>query len=218
MSSGSVVAVLAGIGSSVLAFLCAPAIAFGQATAPATSATTPLTFGVTLNAAQRANETATYSFAAEQGAYLIEVEQQSLDLIVTVERPGGASESFDSPLRRDGAELVLLEQTQPGTHRVILRSEEHTGAVGGHAIRVSALGSAADMRELAALRLMSQSAARYRTGGQEAWDAATADYLAAAEFWRLLTQPRREAQAKFSAATMAASMERIFSDVVAARA
>jgi CHAT domain-containing protein/tetratricopeptide (TPR) repeat protein len=202
--SSGLVAVLVKARGAVLALLCAPAIAFGQTAAPATSSPTPLNFGVTLNASQRADETATYSFVAEGGRiYLVEVEQQSLDLIVTVEGPDGASESFDSPLRRDGTEFILLQLTQPGTHRVTLRSEEYTGAVGAYAVRVSAIAPAADARELAAVRLMSQAAARYREGGQTTWVAATADYLAAAEFWSALTQPRREAQAKFSAATIA---------------
>jgi CHAT domain-containing protein len=189
----------------VLALLCVPAIAFAQATAPATSSPTPLVVGVTLNAAQRADETAAYSFAAEAGrTYSIEIDQrQSLDLIVTVERPGGASESFNSPSRREGTELVLIERAPPGTYHVILRSEEYTGAVGSHSILVSALGLAGDTRELDALRRMSEGAARYREGGQAAWIAATDDYLGAAEIWRTLAQPRREAQAKFSAATIA---------------
>ena len=49
---------------------------------------------------------------------------------------------------------------------------------------------------------MSQGAARYREGGQTAWVAASDDYLAATELWRALTQPWREAQAEFSAATI----------------
>jgi CHAT domain-containing protein/tetratricopeptide (TPR) repeat protein len=204
VSSGSFVAVLAGIGSSVLAFLFTPASVFAQATAPATSAPTQLNFGVTQNATQRADETATYSFATEAGrTYLIEVEQKSLDLIVEVESPEGTSESFNSPLRREGNELVLVERAAPGTYRVILRSDEYTGAVGGHSIRVSSFGPAADTRELDALRQMSEGAAWYREGGQAAWIAATDDYLGAAEIWRTLAQPRREAQAKFSAATIA---------------
>lgn len=186
------------------------ALAAVAAVAQAPSATTPspmpIVFGVTLHASQRANETATYTFDAERGrTYLIEVEQQSLDLIVTVERPDGARESFDSPTRREGTELVLLERAEPGTYRVILGSEEYTGAVAGHSIRVSAFGPAPDGREVAALRLMSEGAARNREGGQAASVAATDDYVAAAEFWKQLAQPRREAQAKFSAAWIAHS-------------
>jgi CHAT domain-containing protein/tetratricopeptide (TPR) repeat protein len=176
--------------------------ALAQQPTTATSSATSISIGSTLNASQRADEIATYSFVAEQArTYLIEVDQQSsLDLIVTVERPNGASESFDSPARREGPELVLLERAEPGTYHVILRSEEHTGAVGGHAIRVSAFGPAPDTRELGALRLMSEAAALHFTAGQTAWIAATNDYLAAAEFFRSLAQPRREAEAKFSAA------------------
>ena len=103
MSSGFV-AVLVEARVTALALLCAPAVAFGQAAAPAPSSPTPLNFGVTLNDAQRADETRTYRFVAEQGrTYLIEVEQQSLDLIVTLETPDGASESFNSPSRREGS-------------------------------------------------------------------------------------------------------------------
>ena len=52
---------------------------------------------------------------------------------------------------------------------------------------------------------MSEGAARNREGGQTAWLAATNDYVDAAEIWKLLSQPRREAQAKFSAAMIAHS-------------
>jgi CHAT domain-containing protein/tetratricopeptide (TPR) repeat protein len=193
---------------TVLALLCVPAVALGQAAEPATPATTtptPLIFGVWLNASQRADETATYVFVAEQQrTYLIEVDQKSsLDLIVTVQRSNGASESFDSPTRREGTELVLLERAEPGTYRVTLASEEHTGADAGHSIRVSEFIPVADARELGALRLMSEGAARYREGSQAASLAATNDYLAAAELWKMLAQPRREAQAKFAAAWIA---------------
>ena len=182
-----------------------PAVsALAQAPSTATSAPTPLAFGVTLSTLQRADETATYGFVAEeQRTYLIEVEQQSLDFVVTVERPDGTGESFDSPARREGTEIVLLERAEPGTYRVILRSEEHTGAVGGHSIRASGFGPAPDPRELEALRLMSEGAARHREGGQAAWVAANNDYLAAADIWGALAQPRREAQARFSAAMIA---------------
>src|SRR5690242_21759220 len=95
---------------SVLALLCSPAVAFGQAAAPETT----LAFGATLTDAQRADETKTYRFAADEGrAYLIEVDQRdSLDLVVTVESPDGTSEAFDSPARRVGSELVLLERAK----------------------------------------------------------------------------------------------------------
>jgi len=205
--SSGLVAVLVKARGAALAFICAPAVAFGQATASATRSPTPLTFGTWLNASQRADETATYVFVAEQQrTYLIEVDQKSsLDLIVTVQRPDGASESFDSPTRREGTELVLLERAEPGTYLVALGSEEHTGTDAAYSIRVSDFGPAADTRELGALRLMSEGAARYREGGQTASAAATDDYLAAVEPWKMLAQPRREAQAKFSAAWIAHS-------------
>jgi tetratricopeptide (TPR) repeat protein len=204
VSSGLVAALVEARGA-VLALLCAPAVAFGQPAAPATSSSsTQLTFGVTLNASQRAGDTFTYAFAADEGrTYLIEVKQDSLDLIVTVQGPSGASEAFNSPARREGDELILLERTDPGTYIVELRSEEHTGAVGGHTIRVSAIAELADARELAALRLMSDGAARNHEGGQTAWVAASDDYVAAAELWRALAQSSREAQAKFAAAMIA---------------
>lgn len=200
MSSG-LVAMLVEARGAVLALLYAPAVAFGQAAAPEPT----LTFGVILNDSQRADETKTYGFATDEGrAYLIEIDQQeSLDLIVTVESPGGASESFDAPSRRVGSELVLLERAEPGTYRVTLSSEEYTGAIAGHSIRVSSFGPAADKRELDALRLMSNGAARNRQGGQTAAVDANSNYLAAAEIWNALAERRREAQAKYSAAMIA---------------
>jgi len=199
--SSGVVAVLVKARGAVLALLCVPAVAFGQAAVLEPT----LAFGVTLTDAQRADETKTYGFVAEQGrTYLIEVDQKSsLDLIVTLQRPDGASESFDSPARREGSELVLLDRAESGTYRVLLSSEEHTGVVAAHSIRVTSFGPTADVRELDALRLMSEGAAQNREGGQAAWVAAADHYLDAAQIWNGLAQQRREAEAKFSAAMLA---------------
>ena len=101
MSSG-LVALLVEARGAVLALLCTPAIAFGQAAAPE-----PKTLSVdeTASATQRADETVTYLLAAHAGdSYLIEVEQRGLDLILTVEAPNGSTQSYNSPLLRDERE------------------------------------------------------------------------------------------------------------------
>jgi len=178
-----------------------PWSAFAQTSDAAAVSSPPLALGVTVSATRRADETAAYVFEAEKDqAYLIEVEQRSLDLVVTLERPGGGRESYDSPARRVGDELVLIEHAEPGTYHVTLSSDEHTGVAAVHAIRVSAVP--VGNSEIGSLRLMSEAAAKNREGGKAAWAVATADYLAAAELWKKLGQTRREAEAKFCAAML----------------
>jgi len=203
--SSGLVAVLVKARGAVLALLCAPALAFGQPATPATSQPISLTFDVPLNHSQRADETFTYAFVADDArTYLVEVLQQGLDLIVTVESPKGARESFDSPAQREGSEIVLLEHADPGTYLVTVSSDEHTGtAFGAHSIRVSTITEAPDTRPLAAMRLMSEAATLNREGSQTAWVTASSKYVAAAEMWKMLDQPRREAEATYSAAMIA---------------
>src|SRR5688572_1076248 len=72
--------------------------------------------------------------ALDAGPFLLRVDQLGLDLIVAVEAPNGLVQSVNSPLFRDGSEWLVIEA--PGRYGVEVRSEEHTGARGGHAISV----------------------------------------------------------------------------------
>jgi CHAT domain-containing protein/tetratricopeptide (TPR) repeat protein len=116
--------------------------------------------------AQRASQTAAqrvaYRFEARASAtYLLDVSQEGLDFIVIVSAPDGSSRSFDSPLRRNGHEYVLLESVPAGPYTITIRSEEHTGATGDHSIRIVPVAAAAEDASVPVWRLISEGAELY---------------------------------------------------------
>jgi CHAT domain-containing protein len=195
VSSGSVVAVLAGIGSSVLASLCAPAIALAQ-----TTQREPITLSVDqrASATQKAGELVSYAFDAQAGnAYLIEVDQRGLDFTVTIDG-GGSSRAYNSPLQRDEPEFVLVDAPQTGRYRITIGVEDLTDASGTHEVSVTLVEPSLDRRIVEAWRLMSDAAAASRAGERERAEQARTLYLAAAAFWEQLGQTRRLAQTLYS--------------------
>lgn len=193
-------------GASLRRLLCAAlsvaSIQVSLAQTPPPAAVT-LRDGQTLTASQRADEAAEYVIDARAGSvYLLRVEQRGLDLIVSVESPDGVATSYNSPLLRDGPEVVLLEAASTGAWRVTVHSEEHTGAVGGHAVGYRELSAATPSEELAAWRLMSTGGAANHESGDEAWARAVAAYAGAAALWRELGRREEQAHAVFSAATL----------------
>ena len=117
----------------------------------------PITEGQILSQTHGAGELISYAFEARLGqTYLIEVTQDRLDLIVAVDSPGGDSQSFSSPLRRDESEFVLLEDWAGRIYRITPHSEESTDVTGSHTIQVSALDDT--MPQLKAWRLVSEGA------------------------------------------------------------
>jgi CHAT domain-containing protein/tetratricopeptide (TPR) repeat protein len=163
----------------------------------------PLREGVGVTTAQGAGTAARFVLAAAAGAtYLLEVEQLGLDFVVTVEPPSGEPRAYDSPLRRDDRELVLIGRTAPGEHLIVLSSEEHTGAAGRHTVRVQRLDEGLDPKEEAGWAAMSLGAAASRRGGEQGRREAIAAYTAAAGFWRELGRGREQAQAVNSLAAL----------------
>jgi len=215
VSGSSVIAVLAGIRGSVLAFLCAPAIVFAQTTQ---REPIPLSVDQRLDATQHADEPIVYRFAARSGeSYLIEVEQRGLDLIVSVEAPSGSAQSYNSPLRRDEREYALLDAAVAGDYRITVTSNEFSNALGGHSIRASEFSAAAgiDARRSEAWRLMTSAAAANaaaegaklaQTLEQEQVDTlkktSRDSYVRAGELWQQLSEPRLQAQALYSTAML----------------
>jgi CHAT domain-containing protein/tetratricopeptide (TPR) repeat protein len=160
---------------------------------------TPLREGESRSAVQHATDHFSYDVdVGGPGAYLLRVEQRGLDLIVSVETPAGAATSFNSPLFRDASEWAVLD-SGPGRYRVNLRSEEHTGAAGGHTIAVTRLANA---RDLEASALMSAAAAANFAAGDRGWARAVEAYEHAAALWQELGRAREEADAWFGAATI----------------
>jgi CHAT domain-containing protein/tetratricopeptide (TPR) repeat protein len=158
-----------------------------------------------LESAHGASEQFRYALSATGGeSYLVEIEQRDLDLQVTVEYPDGDVQTYNSPLFRDERELVLLENLSAGTHFITLSSQEHTGVIGGHAIRIRTLHGvdATDMPGLSALRFMTQGAAASAQESQDAWQVAVNAYKGAAQSWMKLGRTRERAQALFSVASI----------------
>ena len=212
MSSGPVVAVLAGIGSSVLAFLCVPAAVLAQA---AEREPIALSVDQSSSATQRADETIAYRFAARAGeTYLIEVEQRGLDLIVTVEAPNGGTQSYNSPLLRDEREYALLDAAAAGDYRITITSNELTNGLGAHSILVSKLAEAETARSqawrlMAAAATLNAEADRARLAQTleqaqvETLKKSSRDsYARAGELWQQLDERRLRAQTIYSTAML----------------
>jgi CHAT domain-containing protein/tetratricopeptide (TPR) repeat protein len=164
----------------------------------------PLYEGVPASATHNVEQPVTYVFDAEAGrTYLIVVEQQGLDFVVTVESPEGSSRSYNSPLKRDERELVLLETATAGLYRITVDSNEPTRAKGSHVVRINVIEPAAqDPRAMRAWSLMSEGAAANAAGTRSRADEAVVAYEKAAELWRLLEDSRNQAQALFSIAIL----------------
>lgn len=212
MSSGPVVAALAGTGSSVLALLCSPAVAVAQAERA------PILLTVDQHAeaaSQRADERVVYRFAARAGeSYFIQLDQRGLDVIVTVAAPNGTEQSYNSPLMRDEREYVVLDAAVAGDYQIIITSNELTNALGGHSILVSKFAEAETGRS-EAWRLMS-AAATLNAEADRARLAQTLEqaqvetlkkssrdsYARAGELWQQLDERRLYAQALYSTARL----------------
>jgi len=209
--SSGLVAALAEVRTSVLALLCVPAIAFGQAAAPPTG----LSVNETASATQRADEKVTYSLAARAGdSFLVELEQRGLDLIVTVEAPNDSTQSYNSPLLRDEREYAVFDAAVAGEYRISITTNELTNALGGHSIVVSNLAEAETARSQA-WRLMSTAAALNaqadRARLEQKLEQAQVEtlkktsretYARAGEQWQQLGEHRLYAQALYSTAML----------------
>jgi CHAT domain-containing protein len=157
--------------------------------------------GEMLQATQRAADRVSFVVELDRrGDYLLRIDQGGLDQVVTIGAPGAGTQTFDSPLLRNEAELVLLDDRPAGRYEVTLHTDEHSDTLATPAAELSALAPAGDSRERDALLAMTSGAAANATGGEDAWRQAVADYERAAESWRELGRRREEAQALFAAA------------------
>ena len=161
----------------------------------------PLRAGETQRAMLRASDRVSFVIdLAARADYLLRVDQGGLDLVVTLTGPGGQSESFNSPLLRSEAELVLLADRPAGRYEVALHTDEHSDTVATALVELTALATSGDPREREALQAMTSGAAANLAGGDEAWRSAVTEYERAAELWRELGRQREEAQALLAVA------------------
>jgi CHAT domain-containing protein len=215
VNSGSIVAILAGIGSSVLALLCAPVVALAQAE---DREPMPLSLEHSSSATQRADEPIVYRFAARAGqSYFIEVDQRGLDFIVAVQSPDGGTLPYNSPSRRDEREYAVLHAGATGDHLITVVSNEQTNATGRHSIRVMELSTVTrtNPERSQAWALMTTAAAinaeadRMRLDHEVAQQQVDAlkkssrdAYAQARDLWEKLGESRLQAQALYSMAML----------------
>jgi CHAT domain-containing protein len=186
---------------SAMLLACGVAAAATAVRAQTLAAPLPLHDGQSSSATHLASERFSYAVdTTGAGVYLLRVEQRGLDLIVTVTAPGRDTVSYDAPTLRNGSETLVLE---PGHYRVDVRSDEHTGARGGHAIALARLPPGTDARELEAWRSLSAAGAANYTAGEAGWAQAAALYERAATLWHELGRQREEADALFAGASVA---------------
>jgi len=167
-----------------------------------TASAVPLRAGQTQRATQRAADRTSFVVELEtRGDYVLRVEQGGLDLIVTLTSPDTGSESFNSPLLRNEAELVLLADRPAGRYTVTLRSDEYSETVAMPVVELISLAQS-DSREREALQAMSRGAAANFAGGDEGWRSAVTEYERAAGLWSELGRRREEAHALFAVAML----------------
>ena len=160
-----------------------------------------LPLDATLGELQGADDVVAYAFDARPGeTYLIEVEQRGLDFIVAVKSPDGRSRSYDSPLKRDGTELMLLEDVAGGSYRVVVSSNEPTSATGRHEIRRTRVDPT--NAAVPAWRLMSEGAGANALGSRAAAQDALVAYQRAVDLWQSLGNGPMRAQALYSVAML----------------
>ena len=183
-----------------MSLLCLPLAALCQTD---TGGVTALPEAVAVqSAAMHVREPVTYVLDAADGqSYLLEIEQQGLDYTISVATPDGSTLRFDSPLRRDENEFVLLDRPAAGRYVVTIDSAELTTAEGSHSI-VFRNATAYSFTELQAWRLMSTAAAANAQADLAIRSSATALYSDAAQIWHALGNRRREAQCIYSAAML----------------
>lgn len=192
---GRLVRAASSVLSSWVLLVCLPAS--GQNLDPI-----PIRDGQTLSATQRADEAFAYVFeAAADKTYLLELEQDGLDFVLTVETRDGSKKTYSSPLRRDEREYVVLGPATAGTeYRITVSSDEFTGAKGTHSLRVSALD--ADGARFRALRSMTEGAFNALAGGSEGTERAIAAYEDARGIWAGLDDARMLAYTTFAVAML----------------
>jgi CHAT domain-containing protein len=164
-----------------------------------------LEIGTVLEVEQRADETRVFRIELEAGrAYLLEVGQRELDVIVEVTAPDGSSRRFDAPLLRFEPERLLIEPHLSGIHAVSLSSNEYKGRTPRVTLQVSQFAPQSEVEQQSreALAAETQAAEANFLGGIENWRASLEGYRTASNTWRGLGILRPEARARLAQARL----------------
>ena len=140
------------------------------------------------------------------------VEQLGVDIELAARWPGAEPLRIDSPLDRDGIEILLLPPDATAETQLTVTAQATAGRPGRYRIRLEAIDGDANARRLVALEVVSAAAEAYATAGGEAWQRSRQLFLDAVELWGALGEPRLAAQCLYSAAVL----HRLLGDELAA--
>ena len=149
----------------------------------------PLAPGESYSHEHGVGEPVLYSLSAESGEiYLLSVLQEGLDFIVFVRHPDGSKESFNTPLRRDGYEYVIIDTQVSGDYVVTIDSKDPTYARGEHTLTINSLATTGDAQQppIEGYRQLAHGAAAYDADNRDA-------QLEALDFYRSASARLRQA-------------------------
>jgi CHAT domain-containing protein len=162
-----------------------------------------LEIGVVLDVEHRAEEPRLFRAELEGGqAYVLEVGQRELDVLVEITAPDGTSRTFDAPLLRFGPERLLIEPLASGLYQISVRSTEYKRDPARLELRLDPRGplEGADQHGREALRFELRAAESNHAGNMDQWRQAADLYQAAAESWRSTGAYAEEARARLALA------------------
>ncbi|MEM7353507.1 MAG: tetratricopeptide repeat protein, partial [Acidobacteriota bacterium] len=128
----------------------------------------------------------------------VAVDQQGIDLQVTLEPPGGASAvTIDNPLGRFGNEVLVTQPTISGRHLVRLRAVWPQAVQGGYRIEVRSREGDGEHESLRwqAEQILSDAGASYALGTAAARRESVEMYRKVLDLWRRLGDRRGQALA-----------------------
>lgn len=131
-------------------------------------------------------------------AWLVEVDQQGVDVTIEAAGPDGVRISVDNPVDRQGTESLLVEPGTSGLHEIAVRAREAGAPPGRYEIRLAEVSG----ERLEALRAVTRAGRLYFDGSAEAKRQAIVAWREALGAWRALSERREEARALYALAVL----------------
>lgn len=158
----------------------------------ALSAAGPLVPGIPVRGEIAAGASHTYQADLAAGrAWLVEVDQQGVDVTVEAAGPDGVRTSVDNPVDRQGTEPLLVEPVVAGSWAIVVRAREPGAPPGRYEIRLTEISK----ESLPAWRAMTRAGRLYLEGSQREAIGAWREALGA---FRTLDERREEARALYA--------------------
>ena len=174
------------------------------ASAAAASESELLVPGVVLEQRLAAGQSHTWRIRPATAAvrWQIRLDQAGVDVELSFHRQG-ASETWrvDSPIDRDGPELLLLPSQLSEPAELTVRALATTGVPGTYRVHLEAVREPIG-RRVAALEVMTEAGRSYAEGGAVGRRRALTRYREAVDLWRQVGEPRLAAQCLYSAAVL----------------